>query len=42
MDIMTGWLEYGVFVDATTVLAIILEKLKCNYYDNSATIEMIV
>ena len=40
--IMTGWFEYGVFIGATTVLTIILKKLKCNYYDNGATIEMII
>ena len=40
---MTGWFEYGVFIGATTVLTIIiLKKLKCNYYGNSVTIEMIV
>ena len=39
---MTGWFEYGVFIGATTVLTIILKKLKCNYYDNGATIEMTV
>ena len=38
---MTGWFEYGVFIGATTVLTIILKKLKCNYYDNGVTIEMI-
>ena len=40
--IMTGWFEYGVFIGATTVLTIILKKLKCNYYDNGVTIEMII
>ena len=40
--IMTGWLEYGVFIGATTVLTIILKKLKCKYYDNGVTIEMII
>ena len=40
--IMTGWLEYGVFIGATTVLTIILKKLKCKYYDNGVTIEVIV
>ena len=39
---MTGWFENGVFIGATTVLIIILKQLKCNYYDNGATIEMIV
>ena len=39
---MTGWFEYGVFIGATTVLAIILKKLKCNYYDNGVAIEMMV
>ena len=40
--IMTGWFEYGVFIGAATVLTIILKKLKCNYYDNGVTIEMII
>jgi hypothetical protein len=39
---MTGWFEYGIFIGATTVLTIILNKLKCNYYDNGVTIEMII
>ena len=39
---MTGWFEYGVFIGATTVLTIFLMKLKCKYYDNGVTIEMIV
>ena len=39
---MTGWFEYGVVIGATTVLTIILNKLKCKYYDNGVTIEMIV
>ena len=39
---MTGWLEYGVFIGATTVLTIMLKKLKCKYNDNGVTIEMIV
>ena len=39
---MTGWFEYGVFIGTTTVLTIILKKLKCKYYDNGVTIEMIV
>ena len=39
---MTGWFEYGVCIGATTVLTIILKKLKCKYYDNGVTIEMIV
>ena len=36
------WFKYGVFIGATTVLTIIHKKLKCKYYDNGATIEMIV
>ena len=39
---MTGWFEYRVFIGATSVLIIILKKLRCNYYDNGATIGMIV
>ena len=39
---MTGWSKYGVFIGATTVLTIILNNLKCKYYDNGVTIEMIV
>ena len=39
---MTRWLEYGVFIGASTVLTIILKKLKCKYYDNGITVEMIV
>ena len=39
---MTGWFEYGVFIGATIVLTIILKQLKCNYYDNGVTIEMLV
>ena len=39
---MTGWFAYGVFIGATTGLTIILKKLKCKYYDNGVTIEMIV
>ena len=39
---MTGWFEYGVFIGATTVLTVILKKLKCNYYDHGVTIEMII
>ena len=39
---MTGWFEYGIFKGATTVFTIILKKLKCNYYDNGVTIEMII
>ena len=40
--IMTGWFEHGLFIGATTVLTIIRKKLKCNYYDNGVTIEMII
>ena len=40
--IMTGWFDYGVFIGATTVLTIILKKLKCKYYDNGVAIEIIV
>ena len=40
--IMTGWFEYRVFIGATAVLTVILNKLKCKYYDNGVTIEMIV
>ena len=39
---MTGWFEYSIFLGASTVLTIILKKLKCKYYDNGLTIEMIV
>ena len=39
---MTGWFEYGIFIGATTVLTFMLKKLKCNYYDNGVTIEMII
>ena len=39
---MTGWFEYSIFLGASTVLTIILKKLKCKYYDNGVTVEMIV
>ena len=39
---MTGSLEYAIFLGASTVLTIILKRLKCKYYDNGLTIEMIV
>ena len=39
---MTGWFKYGAFIGPTTVLTIILKKLKCKYYDIGITIEMIV
>ena len=39
---MTGWFEYSIFLGASTVLTIILKKLKCKYYDNGITVEMIV
>ena len=39
---MTGWFEYSIFLGASTVLIIILKKLKCKYYDNGVTVEMIV
>ena len=39
---MTGWFEYSIFLGASTVLTIILKKLKCKYYDNGHTIELIV
>ena len=40
---MTGWFEYSIFLGASTVLAIFLkQKLKCKYYDNGVTVEMIV
>ena len=42
MDIMTGWFEYSILLGASTVLTIILKKLKCKYYDNGVTIDMIV
>ena len=39
---MTGWFEYSILLGASTVLTIILKKLKCKYYDNGVTVEMIV
>ena len=39
---MTGWFEYSILLGASTVLTIILKKLKCKYYDNGITVEMIV
>ena len=39
---MTGWFEDSRLLGASTVLAIILNKLKCQYYDNALTIEMAV
>ena len=39
---MTGWFEYSILLGASTVLTIILNKLKCKYYDNALTIEMVV
>ena len=39
---MTGWFKYSICIGASTVLTIILKKLKCKYYDNGLTIEMIV
>ena len=39
---MTGWFEYSICLGASTVLTIILNRLKCKYYDNGVTVEMIV
>jgi hypothetical protein len=39
---MTGWFEYSILLGASTVLTIILKKLKCKYYDNGVAVEMIV
>jgi hypothetical protein len=39
---MTGWFEYSIFLGASTVLTIIIKKLKGKYYDNGITVEMIV
>ena len=39
---MTGWFEYSIILGASTILTIILKKLKFRYYDNGLTIEMIV
>ena len=39
---MAGWFEYSLFLGASTVLTIILNKLKCKYYDNGVTVEMTV
>ena len=39
---MTGWFEYSILLGASTVLTIIVKKLKCKYYDNGITVEMIV
>ena len=39
---MAGWFEYSIFLGASTVLTIIHKKLKCKYYDNGVTVEMIV
>ena len=39
---MTGWLEYAIFIGATTAVTIIVKKLKCKYNENSLTVEMIV
>ena len=39
---MTGCFEYSLLLFASTVLTIILTKLKCNYYDNALTVEMVV
>ena len=40
--IMTGWFEYSLCLGASTVLTIILNKLKCDYYDNALTVDMVV
>jgi len=39
---VAGWFEYSILLGASTVLTIILKKLKCKYYDNGITVEMIV
>ena len=39
---MTGWLEYAIFIGATTAVTIIVKKLKCKYNENALTVEMIV
>ena len=39
---MTGWLEYAIFIGATTAVTIILKKLQCKYNENALTVEMIV
>jgi len=39
---MTGWFEYSILLGASTVLTIILKQMKCKYYDNGITVEMIV
>ena len=39
---MTGWLEYAIFIGATTAVTIIVKKLKCKYDENALTVEMIV
>ncbi|MFM7985340.1 MAG: hypothetical protein ACKPKO_39105 [Candidatus Fonsibacter sp.] len=32
---MTGWLEYAIFIGATTAVTIIVKKLKCKYNENA-------
>ena len=39
---MTGWLEYAIFIGATTAVTIIVKKLKCKYNENALTVEMVV
>ena len=39
---VTGSFEYSLCLGASTVLTIILNKLKCKYYDNALTKEMVV
>ena len=39
---MTGWLEYAIFIGATTAVTIIVKKLTCKYNENALTVEMIV
>ena len=39
---MTGWLEYAIFIGATTAVTIIVKKLQCKYNENALTVEMIV
>ncbi|MFM7987676.1 MAG: hypothetical protein ACKPKO_51020, partial [Candidatus Fonsibacter sp.] len=42
INIMTGWLEYAIFIGATTAVMIIVKKLHCKYNENAITVEMIV
>ena len=39
---MTGWLEYAIFIGATTAVTIIVKNLQCKYNENALTVEMIV